>query len=198
MTELSPAWEKFLNPQILRSNLVAASIFIMAYEMMRDALVGQLREFFTEGWRSDEPPSQRYREEVLALNNREVKACALWFRNSGVLAEEDVSLVKQIVDHRNEIAHELPALVTIDGRDVSLSLLHSVQRLTAKIDNWYIRNVEVPTNPDFDDRYPTEEELDQAVSLRVMFMELLIQVAKGDDSTLESVYRAVIERTRKP
>ncbi len=200
MVKLSPGWQKFINPQTLRKNLVAASIFITAYEMMRDALVGQLRQFFTNDWRSDETwaPSQEYTEKVLALDKREVVACALWFKNSGALSEEDLALLKKIANHRNEIAHELPALITTDGRDVSIALLRSIHHLTSKIDNWWIRNVEVPTNPDFDDRYPTEKELDEAVSLRMIFMSLLIQVAEGDDSTLESIYREIGERTRKP
>jgi len=131
---------------------------------------------------------------VLAFDKRESNACALWFKNNGALGTDDLILLKEIIDHRNEIAHELPALVTTDGRDISLPLLRSIYFLTSKVDNWWIRNVEVPTNPDFDGAYPTEEDLKEAVSMRMVVMSLLIQVAEGDDSGLQSIHREMMTK----
>lgn len=40
------AWERYLNPEILRTNLIVASLFITAFEMLKDSIIGQVKYFF--------------------------------------------------------------------------------------------------------------------------------------------------------
>jgi len=40
------SWEEFLNPEVMRSRLITASIYIAGFEAFKDAVVGRIRDFF--------------------------------------------------------------------------------------------------------------------------------------------------------
>jgi hypothetical protein len=41
------AWEKFLDPQKLKQSLIEASIFITAYELLKEEIIDPPKFFFT-------------------------------------------------------------------------------------------------------------------------------------------------------
>src|SRR3990170_1537518 len=43
-------WEEFLDPQILRTRLISASLFLAAFEILKDAVIGRIRNFFCLGF----------------------------------------------------------------------------------------------------------------------------------------------------
>jgi len=49
------AWEKFLNPDVLRQNLILASIYIAYFEILKDSIVDRPKEFFATEWKHGEP-----------------------------------------------------------------------------------------------------------------------------------------------
>ncbi|MCK4376093.1 MAG: hypothetical protein KAX19_12215 [Candidatus Brocadiae bacterium] len=199
MNNATASWDKFLNAQTLRQTLVAASVFLTAYEMLKDALIDHLRGFYSHTWSADGEweISPEYREKVLSLDKKEMVACAKWFRQGGALDDDDLLLLKEVADHRNVVAHELPSILGSIEKDVSLLHLRCIYALTSKIDKWWIREIEVPTNPDFDDASPTDEQLDKSFSIRMLTMSLLIQVAEGDDSALVGLYKEWKREIRK-
>ncbi|MFO1461058.1 MAG: hypothetical protein U1G08_16845 [Verrucomicrobiota bacterium] len=190
MKELSESWERLLNPESLKRNLVAAAVFLAAYEMLKDSMIDRLRDFFSDDImaESGSVTSPDYRVKVLSLHKKEMVACSLWFRNMGALAEDDLKTLGEIAQHRNFVAHQLPNVLGESGKDVSLERLAQILELTSKVDRWWIREVEVPTNPDFDVNPPSPEDLEQSFSSRMMIMALLIEVAGGDDSRLADLY----------
>lgn len=46
------SWERFLNPETLRSNLIVASIFLAAYEILRQSIIERIRDFYIKGFDS--------------------------------------------------------------------------------------------------------------------------------------------------
>ncbi|GAI34251.1 unnamed protein product, partial [marine sediment metagenome] len=73
------SWERFLNPEILRTNLIVASLFITAFEMLKDSIIGHIRDFFTNGfdengWIIDD----KYKTEVLSKNKSPLYASLAW------------------------------------------------------------------------------------------------------------------------
>jgi hypothetical protein len=199
MSDADESWEKFLNPKTLKQNLIAASVFLAAYEMMKEALIGHLRSFFFNEWTPENgwKISDKYRDRVLSLDRKEMAACAKWFRDSGALDDEDLLVLKELANHRNIIAHELPAILGTVEKDVSLLHLRGIYALTTKIDRWWLREVEATTNPDFDDQDSGEAQWDESFSMRMAFMSLLIQLAEGDDSGLLKLYEEWISKIRK-
>jgi len=187
--EVRDSWEKMLNPKTLRQNLVTAAVFLTAYEMLKEALVDRLRGFYSTEWTKDGPEvGAGYQREVRGLDKKEVIACAKWFRRSDALTDADLVLLQEIIQHRNTAAHHLPAVLGSSEKQFSLRHLHAIYELTAKLDVWWIKSIEVETDPAFDKERPTEDQLNQSYSIRMVFMSLLIQVAEGNDATLTEIY----------
>jgi hypothetical protein len=44
--------ENFLNPEVLRPNLIMASLYIAAFEMLKDTIIDRTRDFYTTGFDS--------------------------------------------------------------------------------------------------------------------------------------------------
>jgi len=65
--KIQAAWERFLNPETLRQNLVVASMFLAAFEMLKESIVDRIKQFYItgfdqDGWRID----PKYQAEVLS------------------------------------------------------------------------------------------------------------------------------------
>ena len=41
------SWAKFLNPESLRGNLITASIFLTAYELLQNLVIDRIHDLFT-------------------------------------------------------------------------------------------------------------------------------------------------------
>jgi hypothetical protein len=89
MANPADSWEKFLNPKNLKQNLIASSVFLAAYEMLKDALIVRLQSFFSDEWTSKNgwKVSKEYNQKVLSLHRKEMVACAKWFQKSGALKD---------------------------------------------------------------------------------------------------------------
>src|ERR1700757_2406347 len=90
------AWEKFLDPQKLRRSLIEASVFIAAYEVLKELIVGRTKSFLALG-REDEPENRaEYEREMKALHKKAFTASCLWLQNQGAITSQDVELIGKI------------------------------------------------------------------------------------------------------
>ncbi|MCS6289627.1 MAG: hypothetical protein H8K10_11700 [Nitrospira sp.] len=188
-------WAKLLNPDELRTNLVRASIFLTAYEFLRQALIEHLEGFFSDGWDVNGPIlGEDYRCKVLSLHQMPFFASAIWFRNSGALSDDDLGRLREIREHRNFVAHHIPEILGSVEAEVRPDLLRAIADIVRKIDIWWIREVEIPTNPDLDSTAPDETDLDATFSMRMAVLDLLLQVADGNEETLRQLYEQFTKR----
>ena len=70
---IQKSWERFLNPESLKENLVISSLYITSFEILKDSIISKIKDFFIEG--IDEKGfiySQKYNKEVLSLDNKNV------------------------------------------------------------------------------------------------------------------------------
>jgi hypothetical protein len=86
-------WAKFLNPEVLRSNLIATSIFLAAYEMLRASVIERIRSFFIGGFEEGEwIVSDDYRAKCLSLDKSPLRASLLWLKQMSVIDDADIAL----------------------------------------------------------------------------------------------------------
>jgi len=183
------SWAKLLDPQELRSNLVRASIYLTAYEFLHQALIEPLEGFFADGFDANGPTcGSNYRSKVLSLHQMPFFASAIWFRDSGALTDRDLDRIHEIRDHRNFVAHHIPEVLSSIDADVRSDLLAAIAEIVRKIDVWWIREIEIPTNPDFDDMAMDNIDMDGIFSMRMAVLDLLCQVADGNDEALRTLY----------
>lgn len=192
MADTTEQWKRFLAPEVVRERLFNASLFITAFELLKDSIIGRLRDFYGIGFGERGPTiSESYQERVLSRNKSVLYASLDWLRESDVIDAEDMAAFERIRLARNGIAHGLPALV-FQGKD------HEIEKrfpeafaLLKKIEIWWVMNLEIPTNPDYDG-----QEVDESgvVPGAVWMFQLLMEVASGNTTYLEEFKKMSAQR----
>ena len=188
------SWERFLNPEILRTNLIVASLFITAFEMLKDSIIGRIRDFFTGGF--DENGwivNDNYKTKVLSLNKSPLYASLEWLKGMNVIDDEDIEEFNKIKNCRNEIAHEIANFISKGPKIDPLPLFSKMIDLLHKIEKWWILNVEIPTNPDFDGQGIDEDGI---VPGQIMTLRLLADIVLGSEEESKLYYNNFIKRQK--
>ncbi|NOZ40290.1 MAG: hypothetical protein GXP24_08705 [Planctomycetes bacterium] len=188
------SWAKFLNPQVLRQNLITASLFLAAFESLKSSVTNPIRDFFSNGF--DENGfivDPEYQAEVLDRHKSPLRASLLWLHDREIVDDADIATVDRIREHRNELAHQLMKYVAQSESEIDVELIGEISKLVTKIDRWWILEVEVPANSDYDGQEIDESEI---ISGNMFFLQMMMQVAAGDDSSDET-YVAFMEAAAK-
>lgn len=188
------SWAKFLNPASLKSNLIIASLFLAAYETLRNSIIEHIRSFFTNCFNEDGGiVDPKYHTDVLARHKSPLRASLLWFREMNVVDDSDIELVDRIREHRNQLAHDLPKFIATNDADINVELLGSIYQVVTKIDRWWVREVEIPINPDFDDQDVDAIPDAEITSGNMVFLQMMIQIATGDEAESENLYNQFMQ-----
>ena len=182
-------WEKLLNPQLLKTNLMFVSAYLAAYEMLKNnCLVERTRSFFTNGF--DEKGwnvSPDYQTKVLALDKSPMKASALWFKELGALTNDDLDLLNQLREYRNEVAHNITKIILSGEGEFKSDLFAAMLLLIKKLDIYWIRNVEMDCNPDFVGQEVADDDISSG---NMIVLHLLMQAAFGDESKAKDFFES--------
>ena len=179
------SWAKFLHPELIKHNLLLCGLYLTAYELLRASVVDQVRSFFTKGvLPEDRRVDSTYARDVLALNPKDtMHASSLWLQRNGALDENDVADIQRVREHRNAIAHEIPKFIADADHNVELDLLQTIQRLIAKVDRWWIRNVHMTVDPQFDGVEVEESDI-QSGTMVAFDLALRMALGEPDPKTL--------------
>jgi hypothetical protein len=175
--------EDFLTPAVTHERLISASLYITAYEMLKDSIVGRIKDFYCSGF--DETGltfSSDYQTKVLSLNKSPLYASLKWLQDADAIDAEDLQIFEKLKALRNSLAHELPQHVFTGKEKAVLSSMESLMALLRKIEVWWVINVEVPTNPDYDGQ---EVNPDEVTPGPVLMMQMMFEVLSGNESLLE-------------
>lgn len=188
------SWERFLNPEILRSNLIVASLYITAFEMLKDTIISRIHDFYIIGFEDDkEIISSDYKTKVLSLNNSPLYASLEWLKQNDVIDDQDMKIFSDIKFCRNEIAHELSNFISQNPKIDPLPLFSKMNELLNKIEKWWIINVEVTTNPDL-----LEMDIDEqgVVPGKIIMIRLLLDIALGSEEESKFYYNQYIKHNQ--
>lgn len=183
MSDTADHWERFLDPDVVRPSLFLATMFITTFEILKDSIVDDIRGFYTDGFDEHGPTvGPDYQSEVLSKNKKPLYASLQWLRENDAIDDEDLATFEKLRNTRNLLAHQLFAVVTGQVESAHEAQFDSLVALLRKIGVWWVVNVEIPTNPDFDGQEIYEEGI---VPGTVLSLQMLIQVASGNTELLE-------------
>jgi hypothetical protein len=181
------AWERFLNPDILRQNLILASLYIAYYEILKDSIIGRLKDFFAREWTKEGPmESETYKVKVLTRNKSSIYASLSWLIENKVIDKNDFESFEHIKKCRNELAHELTELINKGIELQHLEAFGKLIHLLNKIEVWWILNVEIPTNENFADKQIYESHI---IPGPIAMLQVLLDVALGDEERSKFYYQ---------
>lgn len=176
-------WERFLDPDIVRPSLFLATMFITTFEILKDSIVNDVRDFYTDGFDENGPTvGTEYQSKVLFKNKSPLYASLQWLRENDAIHDDDLVTFEKLKITRNQLAHQLFAVVTGQVESAHESQFADLVALLRKIGVWWVVNVEISTNPDFDG-----QEIDEAgiVPGSILSLQMLIEVASGNTKLLE-------------
>jgi hypothetical protein len=136
-------WKSFLNPHTLKGNLIKASMYIAAFELLKDSIINHPKTFFTDGFNKDGLIiNENYQKKVLSRNKSPLYASLDWLKDIGAMTEHDIDIFNKLKD---ELANSI--FQGIDENDY-FQLFSDLIELFERIEKWWILNFEFAIDPD--------------------------------------------------
>ncbi|MGX8884023.1 hypothetical protein ACWWD9_12515 [Methylovorus sp. SPW-M1] len=124
----------------------------------------------------------KYKKAVLSRNKNPLQASLDWLTENQVIDADDVESFERIRTTRNLLAHELPAMVMGAKNLKHTERFQELVALLKKIEVWWVVNMEIPTNPDFDGQEIDEEGI---VPGPVLMIQMMLEVLSGNEELLK-------------
>lgn len=195
MSNYEESWEKFLDPEVVRPSLFMATMFITTFEILKNSIVDRIRDFYSIGWSEDGPIiSKDYYTKVLTRNKSPIYASLGWLQESEAIDDEDLKIFETLKKTRNVLAHQLFEAVTGQVKSDHTEQFPVLFELLRKIEVWWVVNVEISTNPDYDDVEINEKEI---IPGAVLSLQMLFEVASGNTELLEAWRKESSKRASK-
>lgn len=192
MKTTSESWERFLDPDVVKPSLFLATMFITAFEILKNSVIDRLRNFYADGWDESGPIiGDEYQSRVLSRNRSVLYASFEWLLESGAIDSKDMEQYEKLKRTRNLLAHQLFEVVTGQVESKHEAQFEELLELLRKIEVWWVVNLEIATNPDFDG-----QEIDESgiVPGSILSLQMLIEVASGSTELLEHWRKAQKQR----
>lgn len=167
-------WNNILNEDILKSNINFAALFVLNFECLKDYIITQPRDFYSDVAIKDGKlcceETEEYKKEVRSLEKNIENASLRWFMNADAITEEDYNLYQKLRERRNDITHELLKNLNNGFNETDAKLYVKLLELYQKIDKWWINEIEIPISGEvLPDGYDPEQVLGgQAMILSII------------------------------
>jgi len=176
-------WERFLDPEVLRPNLILASVYIAAFEVLKNSVVERIREFYITGFdQNGWIVMPEYKTDVLSKDKSPTYASLKWLKESEVIDNADIEKFNKAKECRNILAHDITKMLMEGLPSDFTERFGDMTALLDKIEKWWIVNVEIPTNPDLMDKVD-EIDFDGIVPGPIMSLRMMVDVALGSNET---------------
>lgn len=196
MTEskVQKLWEDFLNPEVLRSNLIIASLYIAAFEFLKSTIVDRIRSFYVIGFdQNGLRIDPEYQTAVLLKNRSPVYASLEWLKKSQAIDDNDIAVFERVKKCRNGFAHAITGML-MSGLPSDLPARFSeMVSLLDKIERWWIVNVEITTDPQFDGQEIDEEGI---IPGPIIGLRPMMDIALGSEEDSRKYLDEFMRRTR--
>lgn len=186
------SWKNLLNPETLKSNLIISSMYITAFELLKDNIEHYPKVFFSEGYNSKGMKlGQSYKEKVSSLNKSHVYAALEWFKNMEAITEEDIKKFNEIKNFRNKLVHEMGERMFkgIDQEKYT-ELFANLFYLFEKIDLWWIKNFELALNTEID---LEGADVESALSSELLMIRVMMDIVSSDEEDSWMYYNSIFK-----
>ena len=188
-------WENFLNPDVMRPTLIMTSLYVTAFEILKDTIISRVRDIYHTGWRDGvDLFSSNYKAKVLSRSTSTVHASLNWLQQAGAVDQADIEGFKATKDLRNRLVHNLQRLLNDGLPEEFPAQFGQLITLLRKIELWFLMEVEIPTNPDFDGKDVDPNEVQPG---SILILQILLEVSLGD-KTSRNYFDEFTKRSPQP
>ena len=193
MASSNESWEKFLHPKTLKNNLITISLFITAFENFKESVISKPVAFFCDGFNENGYIiDEKYKTEVLSLSKNKLYATLLWLKTLEAIDQQDIVKFDAIKRHRNEVAHETMQFLADADKNFDVTKFTDLIALLTKIEKWWFLNFEASIYPEM---LPEGADVEDVVPGAIWSLQLMLDIALGDEPTAGYYYNAYKEKT---
>lgn len=187
-------WEHFLDPENLSISLRFLSLFIAIYENFKSTIIEHVKYFYWSGIKDGVELFDDYEKMVLSKvqskENRQIKATLLWLKEEGAITEQDRLLFIKLTDKRNEFTHNMSTLI-FEGLEISvIDLLTDMITLYEKIEKWWIKEIEIPTNPELTPEQYDTIDWDEIESMNIVMLKIMADIAINNNAEYLKIFKS--------
>lgn len=187
-------FENILNPAVLKQNLIFVSLFIALYENFKSTIIDNVKYFYWSGFHDGVEEFKKYEKEVLGVvtskKNRQIQATLLWLKRHGAITDNDIKDFKAITNMRNILAHDMTNKLFEGLPEKAYELYISMLDMFAKITKWWIKEIELPTNPDISPEQYDSISWGEVTSVNLEFIKIMAEVALTDTPKYYDIFFA--------
>ena len=171
-------WDKFLDSDGIKSNLIRASLYLFSYELLKNTIVDKVKEFYWQGWKNGKDIiGENYKIKVL---NREIdgkqnifSSSLHWLEENGAISKDDIDEISAIREFRNTVAHQIDKIISDSEFSIDEEKERKIYEYIRKIEHWWIVEFEI----DFDN--DKEIDTDGIISGKEIFYSYIKNI--GDE-----------------
>jgi hypothetical protein len=193
MSDNQKSWEKFLNPDSLRSNIKLISIFICFFEMFKDGMIDKPRMLFAniesfdvEQGKIVYEVSDGYKKEVLSKSKYLDEATLFWFKENEAIDDVDIEKYHKIRKYRNDLTHNMIEFLTLHDKEFDENTLNDLIDLYSKIEKWWFKYFELSVQPEI---LPDGTDPDEVIPGPMLTIRLMLEIALGAEPTEGFYYK---------
>lgn len=188
-------WNNILNEDILKSNINFAALFVLNFECLKDYIITQPRDFYSDVAIKDGKlcceETEEYKKEVRSLEKNIENASLRWFINADAITEEDYDLYQELRERRNDITHELLKNLNNGFNETDAKLYVKLLELYQKIDKWWINEIEIPISGEV---LPDEYDPEQVSGGQAMILSIINDIIFDNN---KERYKDLLEELKK-
>ena len=190
MADVSQQWKNIFDKDILKGSVNIIALYITVYELLEDTIISRPKDFYTIV-EFDDRAKQQYKQEVLALYNKEacsglntknkaLIASLLWFKNSGAIDDHDIDVFIESRKLRNKITHEMYCAI-VEGGSAIVEQFALLYCLFCKIEGWGVLEIELPITVEI----PTDAEIDVngVMSGNMVVLNVIMDILMNDSNS---------------
>ena len=186
-------WKNILDENILKYNVSFAAIFVLNYECLKDYIINQVRDFYSDNgkWDGDNYISEetaKYKKEVRALDKNIENASLKWFLQLDVITVDDFEKYQVIRKRRNDITHKLLKNLN-DGFTVyDNKLFGDMLEIYNKIDKWWINEIEILMT---ENDIPEDYDRNEVCGAQAMILSIINSMVLGNKG---AEYKEILDK----
>ena len=189
-------WKNILDENILKFNINFAAIFVMNYECLKEFVIEQIRDFYSERIYMDDDrivceESDAYEEKVRKLDKNLENASLKWFMDAGAITRDDYDTYQKIRRRRNDITHELLKNLNVGFVEEDAQLFADMQRIYNKLDKWWINEIEIPTSAG---DIPEDYDRDGVCGGQAIMLSIINEIVFGNEG---DTYKEILNELMK-
>ena len=189
-------WCNILDEGILKYNVSFAAMFVLNYECLKEYVIGQIREFYSENIHFEDDKmvceeSLSYKREVRTLDKNIENASLKWFIKENVITHEEYERYQKIRQRRNDITHELLKNLNKGFNEQDVKLFSALLDMYRKIDKWWINEIEIPISGN---EIPDDYDMENVCGGQAIVLSIINNIVLGNEG---AKYKEVLESLLK-